>query len=197
MLDNAVLKRGSVKKVLAHGAKRQAVAHLQKVFEVSRCRACVILGVGRTMLRYVSHRPDDASASVNWPASVVGSATGGCAACCARKWAMNHKKLRRLYREERPQVGRHGVRVRALGTRAPITFPQGPNQRWSLDFVSDAFACGRRFGIFAVVGDSSQVCVRLSANLSISGARVGRELIQQSSSGWHGPIRSPAIKALS
>lgn len=62
MLDNAVLKRGSVKKVLAHGAKRQPVAHLQKVFEVSRCRACVILGVGRTMVRYVSHRPDDAKA---------------------------------------------------------------------------------------------------------------------------------------
>jgi putative transposase len=58
---------------------------------------------------------------------------------------MNHKKLRRLYREERLQVRRRGGRKRALGTRAPLTIPQGPNQRWSLDFVSDAFADGRRF----------------------------------------------------
>ena len=49
---------------------------------------------------------------------------------------MNHKKLRRLYREERLQVRRRGGRKRALGTRAPMAMPQGPNQRWSLDFVS-------------------------------------------------------------
>ena len=89
---------------------------------------------------------------------------------------MNHKKFRRLYREERLQVRRRGGRKRALGTRAPMTVPQGPNQRWSLDFVSDAFACGRRFRIFAVVDDYSRECVRLIADTSISGARVGREL---------------------
>src|ERR1017187_1501931 len=50
---------------------------------------------------------------------------------------VNHKKLRRLCREERLQVRRRGGRKRALGTRAPLTLPQAPNQRWSLDFVSD------------------------------------------------------------
>ncbi len=89
---------------------------------------------------------------------------------------MNHKKFRRLYREERLQVRRRGGRKRALGTRAPMTIPPGPNQRWSLDFVSDAFACGRRFRIFAVVDDYSRECVCLIADTSISGARVAREL---------------------
>jgi putative transposase len=51
---------------------------------------------------------------------------------------MNHKELRRIYREERLQVRRRGGRKRALGTRAPMTLPQGSNQRWSLDFLSDA-----------------------------------------------------------
>jgi hypothetical protein len=41
---------------------------------------------------------------------------------------MKHKKLRRLYREERLQVRRRGRRKRALGTRAPIVLPQGSNQ---------------------------------------------------------------------
>ena len=47
---------------------------------------------------------------------------------------MNHKKLRRLYREERLQVRRRSGRKRAVGTRAPMALPQGLNQRWSLDF---------------------------------------------------------------
>lgn len=42
-----------------------------------------------------------------------------------------------------------------------MTIPQGLNHRWSLDFVSDAFACGRRFRIFAAVDDYSRECVCL------------------------------------
>ena len=89
---------------------------------------------------------------------------------------MNHKKLRRLYREERLQVRRRGGRKRALGTRAPMTIPQGSNQRWSLDFLSDAFSDGRRFRILAVVDDFTRECLCLVADTSLSGGRVAREL---------------------
>jgi len=74
------------------------------------------------------------------------------------------------------KVRRRGGRKRALGTRAPMTMPQGPNQRWSLDFVSDAFACGRRFRILCVVDDFTRECLALVADTSLSGARVAREL---------------------
>jgi hypothetical protein len=57
-----------------------------------------------------------------------------------------------------------------------MTMPQGPNQRWSLDFVSDAFACGRRFRILCVVYDYTRECLALVADTSLSGARVAREL---------------------
>ena len=70
----------------------------------------------------------------------------------------NHKKLLRIYREEGLRVRRRSGRKRALGTRAPMTIPQGPNQRWSLDFVSDSFICGRRFRILCVVDDFSREC---------------------------------------
>lgn len=46
--------------------------------------------------------------------------------------SINHKKLRRLYAEERLQVRRRGGRKKALGTRAPMTLSQRPNYRWSL-----------------------------------------------------------------
>jgi putative transposase len=89
---------------------------------------------------------------------------------------VNHKKLRRLYREERLQVRRRGGRKRALGTRAPLALPQGPNQRWSLDFLSDTLTDSRRFRILAVVDDFTRECLTLVADTSLSGARVGRAL---------------------
>ena len=67
---------------------------------------------------------------------------------------MNLKKVYRLYREERLTVRKRGGRKRALGTRAPIAIPQEPNQRWSLDFVSDSLACGRRIRVLNVIDES-------------------------------------------
>jgi putative transposase len=89
---------------------------------------------------------------------------------------LNHKKLRRLYAEERLQVRRRGGRKRALGLRAPIAPPQAVNQRWSLDFASDTLTDGRRFRVLCVVDDFSRECLALVADTSLSGQRVAREL---------------------
>jgi len=89
---------------------------------------------------------------------------------------MNHKKLRRLYREERLAVRRRGPSKRALGTRAPMAIPRGVNQRWSLDFLSDAMTDGRRFRILAIVDDFTRECLALVADTSLPGLRVVREL---------------------
>ena len=50
--------------------------------------------------------------------------------------AMNQKRFRRLYREERLQVRKRSGRKRALGLRAPLAPPSRPNERWSLDVFS-------------------------------------------------------------
>ncbi len=67
-------------------------------------------------------------------------------------------------------------RRRALGMRAPLSLPSEPNERWSLDFVSDSFTDGRRFRILAVVDDCTRECLALVADTSLSGGRVAREL---------------------
>jgi putative transposase len=113
----------------------------------------------------------------SWRRFAGALATGGFTSWLTREGiAMNHKKLRRLYREERLQVRRRGGRKRAVGTRAPMTIPQGPNQRWSVDFLSDALTDGRRFRIFAVVDDFTRECLALIADTSLPGLRVVREL---------------------
>ena len=89
---------------------------------------------------------------------------------------MNHKRFRRLYRQEKLQVRRRGGRKRALGVRAPLALPNGPNERWSLDFVSDCFTHGRRFRILAIVDDFTRESLALIPDTSLSGTRVAREL---------------------
>ena len=161
-------------------ARREAVAHLGEMFEVSQRRACRVVGMDRTSMRYRGRRPDDAAVRVRLRELAGQRRRFGYRRLLIlldrEGLHMNHKKLRRLYREERLQVRRRGGRKRALGTRAPMTIPQGPNQRWSLDFVSDAFSDGRRFRILAVVDDFTRECLCLTADTSISGVRVAREL---------------------
>lgn len=89
---------------------------------------------------------------------------------------MNHKKLYRLYREEGLSLRRRRGRKRATGTRAPAALPQGPNQRWSLDFVADVLSWGRRFRVLAIVDDFTREALALVADTSIGGYRVVREL---------------------
>ena len=63
-----------------------------------------------------------------------------------------------------------------MGTRAPILVEARPNARWSLDFVHDQFANGRRFRILNIVDDVTKECLGAIPDTSISGRRVAREL---------------------
>lgn len=89
---------------------------------------------------------------------------------------MNEKKLYRIYREEGLSVRRRRGRKRARGSRTPMPVPLRPNQRWSLDFLSDTFGACRKFRILAVNDDCCRENLALIADTSISGARVAREL---------------------
>lgn len=75
----------------------------------------------------------------------------------------------RIYREEKLRVRRGGGRKRALGTRATMMLPDGPNQCWSLAFVSDTLTCSRRFRILCVVHVYTHECLALVADTSLSG----------------------------
>jgi len=161
-------------------AKRQAVAHLCVAHGVSQRRACNAMQVDRSTVRYQSKRPDDRDLCEEIKLVAKERRRFGyrrIQVMLERKGIfMNHKKLRRLYTEEKLQVRRRGGRKRALGTRKPMVLPNGPNQRWSLDFVNDAFTDGRRFRILTVIDDFTRENIGLVADTSLSGQRVAREL---------------------
>jgi putative transposase len=161
-------------------AKREAVAHVRSAFELSERRACRITGCVRMTVRYCSRRPQDAELRERLRALAHERRRFGYRRLHVllrrEGFIVNHKRLFRLYREERLMVRRRGGRKRALGTRAPLAVPQWPNDRWSLDFVADQFIDGRRLRILVVVDDCTRECLALVADTSISGIRVAREL---------------------
>jgi putative transposase len=85
-------------------------------------------------------------------------------------------RIHRLYREEGLSVRKRRARRKAVGTRAPILVEAKANARWSLDFVHDQFANGRRFRILNIVDDVTKECLGAIPDTSISGRRVAREL---------------------
>ena len=156
------------------------MAYLVTTYEVSQRRACEVVRAPRSMVRYRHRRPDDAALRARLKDLASERRRFGYRRLNQmlkrEGTVVNLKKVRRLYAEARLQVRRRKGRKKASGTRAPLVIPQAPNQRWSLDFVSDVFAFGRRFRVLAVIDDFSAECLCLVADTSISGLRVGREL---------------------
>jgi putative transposase len=146
----------------------------------SQRRACGLVGLHAKTYRYASKRTsdEDLRATLRELASQrrrFGYRRLGL--LLARQGVrINHKKLYRLYREERLSVRKRGGRKRALGTRAPMAIPQDRNLRWSLDFVMDTLANGRRFRILTLVDDFTRECLGLVVDTSLTGPRVVREL---------------------
>ena len=160
--------------------RRDAVAHLKEAHEMSERRACKVMGCVRMTIRYRSRRPDDPKLRERLRALARERRRFGYRRLHVllrrEGYVVNHKRLFRIYREERLMVRKRGGRKRALGTRAPMPVPALPNDRWSLDFVSDQFACGRRFRILAIFDDCTRECLTAVADTSLSGRRVAREL---------------------
>lgn len=161
-------------------AEREAVAHLRKAYEMSERRACKIIGCSRMTIRYAAIRGDDLELRERMKAIAHERRRFGYRRLHAllrrEGYVVNHKRLFRLYREEKLAVRRRGGRKRAIGTRAPMMVPVAPNDRWSLDFVSDQLTDGRRFRVLAIVDDCTRQCLALVGDTSFSGVRVAREL---------------------
>jgi len=131
-------------------AKREAIAHLRNVLQMSERRACTLISADRKMIRYRSRRPPDVELRTR-----------------LRELANQRRRL---------TVRKRKARRRAVGTRTPILVEAKVNARWSLDFVHDQLAQGRRFRILNIVDDVTRECLAAIPDTSISGKRVAREL---------------------
>nr|WP_144259828.1 IS3 family transposase [Methylocystis sp. ATCC 49242] len=180
MLEAAALKELLSKKLVGPAAKRAAVVHLRAAMALSERRACQIVAVDRATVRYISKRPTDKPLRERLRELANERRRFG----YRRLFVLlrqegetsGKNRIYRLYREEGLTVRKRRARRRAVGARAPIPVEARPNARWSLDFVHDQFACGRRFRILNIVDDVTRECLAAIPDTSISGQRVAREL---------------------
>jgi putative transposase len=161
-------------------AQRDGVAHLRTALGLSERRACSIVGADRKMIRYKSRRPPETElrGRLRDLANVRRRFGYRRLFILLREEgeASGVNRIYRLYREEGLTVRKRRTRRRAIGSRAPILVEARPNARWSLDFVQDQLASGRRFRILNIVDDVTRECLAAIPDTSISGRRVAREL---------------------
>lgn len=138
-------------------AEREAVAHLRTALEMSERRACKTIGCCRMTVRHKVSRGDDGDLRERMKAIAHERRRFGYRRLHVllrrEGYVGNHKRLFRLYREEKLAVRRRGGRKRTIGTRAPMMVPV------ALDFVSDQLTDGRRFRILTVVDDCTRECL--------------------------------------
>jgi len=134
--------------VVTPAAERRAVAHLMDTHGMSERRACKATGFRRMTMRYKTTRGDDASLRERMKAIARERRRFGYRRLHVllrrEGFEVNHKRLFRVYREERLTVRRRGGRKRAIGTRAPMMIPLRPNERECLALVADTSLSGVR-----------------------------------------------------
>jgi putative transposase len=167
--------------VVKPSRKRPVVRHLVEQHRLSVRRACALVGLSRTVYAYRAREPKDEALRSRLKTLATTHSRYGYlllhGLLKAEGLVVNRKHTYRLYREEGLQV-RTKKRKKLDRPRMPMEVPTRPNQRWSMDFVSDQLANGRRFRVLNVIDDFSREVVGQLVGVSISGHRVARFLTE-------------------
>jgi putative transposase len=166
--------------VVTPTGRREVVGWLGEHHRVSERRACGLVGVGRSTCRYMSRRPRATALQarlLQWAAERPRFGYRRLYVLLRREgWAVNHKRVYRLYRAAGLAVPRRKRKRIAVSQRLQLAVPRRPNERWSMDFMLDTLADGRTFRVLNVVDDFTRECVAIDVARSIPGPRVVRVL---------------------
>jgi len=148
--------------------------------ELSERRACGLVGIERSSFRYEGQGQEDADLRTRLQELAQERRRFGYRRLTVllrrEGWPVNHKRVYRLYREEGLGVRRRKRKRMGAVERQPLTIPTRGNERWSMDFVSDALTDGRKFRSLNIVDDYNRECLAAEVDTSIPGARVVRVL---------------------
>lgn len=157
------------------------VQRVQAHYGLSERRACRLVGIGRSTLRYRSQpRPEEESLRRRLRELAAVRPRFGYRrlhVLLRREGVIvNHKRIERLYREEGLAVRRRNRKRVARDGRGRAAAPARPNQQWGVDFISDALAWGRRIRLFTVVDVFTREALAIEVDTSLPGGRVVRVL---------------------
>ncbi|MGE4049452.1 MAG: IS3 family transposase [Piscinibacter sp.] len=186
LLANSLLEIDAMREVLkgkvrAVAARREVVRQLQGL-GLSERQALRLVGMSPSTLRY---RPrDDGNGRLRERLTELAGQhrRHGYRMLHSRLridgWTVNVKRTYRVYREEGLMVRKRRRKKLPVPERQPLVRPTQPDEVWSMDFVFDELANGRRVKTLTVVDDCSKEAVQIAVDTSIPALYVTRVLDQ-------------------
>ena len=168
------------------------VRHLRQSYRVSLRRACGLTGLSRSSYYYQAQPVNDEKLRKALRRLAFRHRRWGYQTLTEllkrEGFTDNHKRIYRVYREEKLQVrSRRRKRVaRWRGER--LEAAKGPNQVWAMDFMSDQLADGRRLRVLPILDVHTRECLAIEVDTSLTGERVARTLDRLQSRGWPNKI---------
>jgi putative transposase len=156
--------------------RREAVTVLMRERRFGVTRACGLVQISRSLYRYQSRRPQCAGLRERICEIAAVKRRYGYrrvhVVLRREGWLVNRKLTYRLYREAGLAVRRRKRKRIGPFERKPLPKPDTADQSWSMDFVSDGLADGRRLRCLTIVDDCTRECVAIEVDTSITGSRV-------------------------
>ena len=153
---------------------------IREAHGLSERRACGLVGIKRSRCRYARRRAELGELRERLRELAQERRRFGYRRLTVRLrregWAVNHKRVYRLYREEGLGVRQRKRKRIGAVERQALAIPVRPNERWSMDFISDALSEGRKFRSLNIVDDFNRECLAAEVDTSITGTRVVRVL---------------------
>jgi putative transposase len=160
--------------------RRELVCQIRQAYQLNESRTCGLIGITRWSNRYQSRRDPQTELRVrlrDLASTRIRYGYRRLTVMLRREgWHVNTKRVYRLYREEGLELRMKKRAKRAAQTRIRLAEARYPNQRWSMDFVSDRLVDGRWFRILTVVDQYTRECLCAHADRSQSGEKVAEQL---------------------
>jgi putative transposase len=138
------------------------------------------MGISRTTCQYQAKPKDDSALQAALTDLTTKHVAIGYWQCCYRLWNRghwwNHKRIHRVYKDMNLNIRRRAKRRLPERVKQPLTLPTGPNQIWSIDFMSDCLVDGRKFRLFNVLDDFNRESLAIEVDTSLPSLRVIRVL---------------------
>jgi putative transposase len=135
-----------------------------------------VIGIRRSSYRYVSTAKDQSALKLrlrDLAAARVRYGYRRLHVLLSREgWQVNHKRVYRLYRLQGLSLRLKTRKKWISGLRVALAPPTAPNERWSMDFMSDSLHDGRRFRVLTLVDNMTRESPAIAVDTSFSGSAV-------------------------
>jgi putative transposase len=166
----------SLKKVVSVSVRREVVMYFEQTYSFSERRSCRLVGMDPRIHRS-RPKPDrngwlrDKLKELAEKRRRFGSPG---LYCLLRRegHVVNHKRMESMYRQEWLSLRLKRRRKRAMQPSVSMECPAQPNERWSMDFVSDRLYWGRRFRCLAIVDDATKEAPAIEVGVSLTADRI-------------------------